>query len=274
MCIRDSDYIDASRLWEDKMRRKDKAMEVLLSAWEMSARTSNNCLTKYFKMVAADEGLDLGETLQNVYRNKTSYVQRTPFFHIMCHVNKQPEGEEIRPIAREIAYEIISEEVVEKKSVSNLHQLKAFLPGDRLIVSDASRYVSNLRKQKAQKTTYESTREASLFAEFQLDQSIEWIQSVVHRNQFLVLGKKDNRLHLARGNWYGNFEYYSWEAEIQPDDIFKLYALSFHSNHVVLYSSRKIGFKDLQLSRNKYFDETLNIQSPTFLPKIPLQLEC
>ena len=262
-----NDFLEASRLWEDKMLRKDKAKEVLLKAWEDDARTASNCLIKYFKMVTADEELDLGEAMQNVYRNKTSYVKRSPFFHVMCHVNKQPEGEEIRPITREIAYEIISEEVVDKKSVSNLHQLKAFLPGDRLIVSDASRYVSNLRKERTKKTIDTSTNEVSLFAEFQLDESIEWMQSVVHRNQFLILGKKDNRLHLARGNWYGNFEYYSWEAEIQPDDIFKLYALSYHSNHVVLYSSRKIGFKDLQLSRNKYFDETLNIQCPTFLPE-------
>ena len=257
-------YLDASRLWENKMKRQDKALETLLEGWEANSGIANACLNRYFKLVASDEEMDLGEAMQNVFQNKTSYVKRASFLDTLSHINKQPEGEEVRPIAREIVYEILSEEVVEKKRVVHLHQLKEFLPGDRLIVSDTSRFVNNLRKQKKPKETIPF--DASLFAEFQLDESIEWMQSITHRNQFLILGKKENRLHLARGNWYGNFEYYSWEEKIEPDDVFGLYALSFHSNHVVLYSSRKIGLKDMQLNRNKYFDETLNIQCPTFLP--------
>ena len=262
--MKQGSYLDASRLWEDKMQRKDKALEVLLEGWVANSGIANACLNRYFKLVAEEEKMDLGEALENVYRNKTSYVKRVAFLDSLSHLNKLPEGEEVRPIARDIVYEILSEEVVEKKRVAHLHQLKEFLPSDRLIVSDTSRFVSNLRKQKKSKAT---TFEASLFAEFQLDRSIEWIQSVSHRNQFLILGKKNNRLHLARGNWYGNFEYYSWAEEIQPDDVFGLYALSFHSNHIVLYSSSKVGLKDLQLNRSKYFDETLNIQCPKFLPE-------
>ena len=255
-----SSYLDASRLWEDKMKRDDKAKEVLLEGWEANSGIANACLIRYFKMVSFDEEMDLGAALRNIYNNKTSYVKRSPFFNVLCHVNEHEEGEAVREISREIAYEIISEEVVENERVTNLHQLRKFLPEDKLINSDTSRFINNLRKQK-------KVVDADIFAEFQLDTTIEWMQSIVHRNQFLVLGKKENRLHLARGNWYGNIEYYSWDEAINDKDIFGLYALSFHSNHVVLYSSRKIGLKDLQLSRSKYFDEQLNVQCPKYLPE-------
>ena len=83
-------YLDASRLWEDKMKRQDKAMETLLEGWESNSGLANACLSRYFKLVESDEEMDLGESLRNVYNNKTSYVKRSSFFEILCQINNQP----------------------------------------------------------------------------------------------------------------------------------------------------------------------------------------
>ncbi|MFL5728165.1 MAG: hypothetical protein ACJ75J_01655, partial [Cytophagaceae bacterium] len=97
-------------------------------------------------------------------------------------------------------------------------------------------------------------------AELQLDRSVKWLEAVCHRNQFVFLGIKNSRLQLARGNWYGNFEYYSWEEEVAEDEYF-LIADQYQSNVVMIHAAKGISLGHKFLSKNKYFDEELLVRT-------------
>jgi hypothetical protein len=251
------DYLDASRVMQEKIHNPERAMQALFKGWSDSNQ-SEACLKRYVQMqLEADQAKAVSQ-LPEIFAHHTPTYKKNQFLNVLTYVNEQNTNPQLLDTSRNIAYQIISEEL-ERGKVTNLPVLQKFLPDDPLIVSDCSRF-------RARKTI--QSAEPVMAAEvLQLDKGIKWISAVVHRNQFLVLGIRNARLQLARGNWYGNLEYYSWYDHIKATDYFMLIADPLRSNRVILHTSSGIALEQKQLPKSTYFDDELIVFSPTWLAK-------
>lgn len=251
------DYLDASRVMQEKIHNPERAMQTLFKGWTDSNQ-SESCLKKYVQMqYEADQEKAITQ-LPEIFANHTPKYKKSQFLNVLTYMNEQKNDPELLDTSRDIAYEIISEEL-ERGKVSNLHTLQKFLPEDPLLASDCSRFTARKNVR---------TVEPAFAAEvLQLDKGIKWISAIVHRNQFMVLGIRNSRLQLARGNWYGNLEYYSWNDHIKATDYFMLIADPLRSNQVILHTSGGMALEEKKLPKNKYFDDELLVYSPTWLSK-------
>lgn len=255
-----NDHFDAARVIDEKMNEKERAQQVLLEGWNHSYQ-HEACLKKYFEIVAETQPGDISAKIKNIYTNSTPRHKNMPLLNVLEYLNKLRQDETVKETTNEVMYEIIHKEI-KTGNAQSVHSLKRFLPEDKLIGSDASRYISNIRNRPA--------RHAAPCS-FQLDASIKWIKAVWHRNQFLVIGIKNSCLHMARGNWYGNFEYYTWINPVKSNAKVTLINTPYHSNYVFVHFSDGLPITRKNLPRNKYFNDALIVCCPVWLHQGPAQ---
>jgi tetratricopeptide (TPR) repeat protein len=254
--LANKDYLDASRIMEGKLKDSGRAMQTLFNGWRDSGQ-SEACLKQYLGLLYEHHAEEVSTQLEEIFAHHTPKAKKTQLLHVLTYIIEGKNDPELLDTSRNIAYQIISEQLEEGK-LSHVHTLQKFLPQDPLLSLDSSRFISLTNVKPVQTPAATSV--------FNLDKSIQWISATAHRNQFLALGIKDTTLHLARGNWYGNMEYYSWSFET-ASGCFRLLVDPLRSNHVLLHSSAGINFQEKKLPKNKYFDEELIIHSSAFLGK-------
>lgn len=244
--IKNDDYLNATRVIQDKLKQEARAQEQLLEGWQNS-KQSEPCLKRYFHNTGKEE---ISNQIQKVYKQYTPFQKTNAFLNIIADLVKNNKNPEAMDTSRNIAYEIISEQV-KFGNHSNIAQLKTFLPDDRLIAADCSRY-SN--------TQYRRFNPKSNFQIFP-GKGIKYITAISHRNQFLALGIQNCKLHLIRSNWDGHHEYYTWPNQVTENDRFSLIANPFHSIVVLHSHTSQEKFEEQSLPKNKYFDELLTIRN-------------
>ena len=250
-----NNYIDAARITEKKLKDLEAAKKHLLTGWKKNKQHSN-CLQKYFHLIAEEDQEKLTTEVIHLFNEHTPIDKQSVFLHVLIETNKSYKNPELKTASKEITYKVISEQVSNQNNLNNLFLLKDFLQDDRLISSDCSRF------QVQQK----SDSNNRIKKRFQLNKSIKWIDAIVHQDQFLLIGIAYSRLHLARGNWYGDITYYSWDQEVREDDVFQLINNPYNSNVVVLYSARSIPFHRKTLFQDKYFRRKFEIIPSSLLP--------
>lgn len=241
---------EAARLLHRKLASPVRAQEVLLTGWQQN-RQPETCLQQYLAVAATRPEVELSTEIRRLYRQYTQPAQHGAFLQVLVQV--QQAAPEVQPVARELAYHIISTEA-QAGQPQHLTLLHHFQPTDRLLATDATRYLATARARAAAPAP---TRPP---APEHLDPRVSWYQAVAHRNQFLALGRRDKRLHLARGNWYGHVEYFSWPDELPADVRPQLLLDAFHSTNVVLHGHD--GLATQYLTKNKHFDEALLVVCP------------
>ncbi|HEX6432041.1 MAG TPA: hypothetical protein VF008_30325, partial [Niastella sp.] len=80
-----------------------------------------------------------------------------------------------------------------------------------------------------------------------------------------VWGVKSTGLVLARANWDGHVEYYTWNVAIQTDTPLLIVVDPDYTNNILLYAGG-MSFTDKNLPQNKYFRDELNVGCPDFMP--------
>ncbi len=256
------DRLAAARLLADKLAAPDRAQAVLLQGWA-SSKQPEVCLRQYFDLLATDPEADLRPHVQDIYRQHTAAERRVPLLHVLSAVTEKHATPELRATSLEIAYEVVSAEAA-AGNADPLALLRNFLPADRLIAADCSRYTIRQPRPAA-------SSKAQPVTAVQLDATITWQRAITHGHQWVALGTRDGRLHLARGNWYGNVEYYSWLAGASGVEV-ALVADEQHGNRILLRPSDALALETKTLPRNKYFPQSLSVECPTWLPAWPARV--
>lgn len=247
------DFLEAARIFHDKLEQTEKARQILLTGWKES-KQSEQCLKQYFDGIKTDPAL-LNQGVRDVFSLHTPKPRRASFLNVLVQLNESQAEPRLLETARNLAYEIISEEAGEG-NLNHLHVLKKFLPEDRLIAADCSRYTT----QQASPAKNQVAR-----ADMHLDREVRWVTALCYRNQYLALGIKEATVQLVRGNWYGHFESYAWNHAVKENECLKLIADPLYSQQVVLYASSGQMTEEKTLPKNKYFDQALQIVSPAWL---------
>lgn len=256
---KNDDYLEVARLQNNKLFEANLARQTLLEGWQNS-KQSENCLKKYFDWLQG-ENLDVvQEKIELIYAKHTPAYRKNSFLNVLLHIKDRYREEAVLDTARPIAYEIISEQIVQNK-VGNVHYLRQFLPDDRLIGSDCSRYVTQFHAAKKKKKTNPSLRT------YQLDKNINWKTLLTRNRQFLALGTTEGRLILVRGHFDGHLNYYSWELHLSDLDAVQFNLISsLETNIIFIHASVPIFLKEKKLAKSVRFTEDLYIRGLDNLP--------
>ncbi len=252
-----SDFMEMARIESDKLKENDRAMATLLRGWSQSNQ-AEKCLQQYFDKTKNNAPDTLPEAVQSVYDHQTPTHKRTVLLGILGDMVKGNEAEDFRQTTRNIAYDILADDVA-AGNVAALHQLKKFLPDDRLIHSDLNTFKRHFKPIKI---------DPSVPPSFQLDNTIKWLAATCHRNQYIALGLKNNQLHLARGNWYGNFEYHSWPHVFEEEPNCRFLVNQYACEDIIIRMETTAHLPTKKLEKNKYFDSQLMVGNTHFVIKL------
>lgn len=251
--LKSTDYIDAARVAENKLENPLQAKKILLDGWHSNIN-DENCLKNYFDIEAKEDSAD--EAVKNIYTKHTPDNKKKSFLNVLVSVNKMHTNAALLNTSRDIAFEIVSEETA-RNNPNAVSQLNSFFPDDRLLPSDGSRFLTQQSQQLVKKTNPN---------EIELATDTNWQLIVPHGQQFIALGYKDKVLRMARGNWYGNVEYYFWDTQNNTPSELTVISNSFYSNTIIINAGdTKISKKEL--FKNKYFNEVVTIDCPLWMPK-------
>jgi tetratricopeptide (TPR) repeat protein len=136
--VNNDQMVKASLIYRKKMDVPEEAQKILLQGWEEN-KDAFNCLNNYFVNINTIE--DLNHTIQDLYA-KTPSDKKLIYLEAMKHEFKKDS--KLQETTRNIAYEIIAENIENHSSVIN--ELKHFNPKDEVILKDISRYRTGRNK--------------------------------------------------------------------------------------------------------------------------------
>lgn len=248
-----NDHLEQSRIITDKIGNRPRAKEVLLDGWQ-DIKQPEACLTRYFDMLADDNKEQLHDEVKNFYTKEDLKNKKLSFLNVIDEVNKKHKTTELENACRNIAYEVVSEEVSAGNKAS-LHQLKSFIANDQLLTPDCYRFIH---------TTKEATMQKPVSNDVLLVKDVDWKKAITWRNQILTWGIKPTSLVLARISSEGSIEYASWPIMSEVDEWIVTIADPQHTNNIVLYTDG-MNTADKVLVQNKYFQDQLRVFQPQFL---------
>lgn len=248
------DYIEAARLVKDKSKAPAEAKSILLKGWNEN-KQSEACLTKYFTIIAEEDDKALPQAVRSMYVQQQP-GKRPSFLNVLLSLKKNNRQPDFEYAARDIAYEVVSEQV-SKGAINSLGMLKYFVRGDELISDDCHRYgMTNKNKSRLAQST----------AGFKLYKDAKWFQVIPWRQQFLVLGLQNSGLCMARANWNGKRDYHLWNAPIFNGSQITIAADIDQSTSMILHTpGALLNSKTLEAEND--FPELVHVISPSWLPK-------
>ena len=250
--VTNDDHLEAARIINEKMGEPVQARQTLLQGWEYGNK-AEACLKKYYDLVAAAEGEDLVQHLKTVYAKAPAADSR--FLNVLVHVRERYTG--VETASKKIAYAIMSQQAA-NGITANLHQLKSFLPQDKFITGDTSRYISSQKKPTISKPD----------EGIKLNSAVEWLDATYYRNQLIAIGILNGHLRLARANWYGNVEYYSWVQSVGSNRQFSFPNKNPLSKTILLRTTGATSFEKKVLPKNRYFTDEIVVESPTWVDNV------
>lgn len=249
-----NNHSEAARLLTDKLHRLDRALVMLLLGW-IENKLPGPCLRRYLHLVN-QPSVDMAHQVNALFEHHTTVEQWPLFFAILSDFQGLFREQSARDAAREIAYKILSTQAM-AGNVGDLHALRAFLPGDRLIGADIGRYVSAF-----------AHRPKTVRFDLHLNKTIDWYDNVTVGSQQLSLGLDRQFLWIARWNWEGQVEYYQWQDHIAPEEQVRLLKSS-KGDELCLISALGTPLSPRSLARGPKFPKAVDIQCVTGLPTAP-----
>ncbi len=254
--LEQKDHVEAARVVKTKLNDTDRAMDTLLQGWRRSHQ-AETCLRGYMELSLEKGAADTAQRLQSLQQQTMARQQRISLFNVLQYIHTKHQDEVLSGLTTELAYTLVHEEA-EVGNLQLLPQLKDFISPDRLFASDASRYMSSNHGRLINERMAQTIH---------LNSDIRWIEAIWHGFQFLVLGIQGNNLQLARGNWYGNLEYYSWPHPLKSHTRYSFIYSTVASDHIFLVSDDEVPVTRRNLPKNKYFSRSLLVYCPVWLHK-------
>ncbi|OQP65949.1 hypothetical protein A3860_15275 [Niastella vici] len=250
------DYLEEARIITDKIGDRSRAKKVLLNGWQ-DVKQPEACLLKYFDLVSDENNAHFHAAVLSFYREHVPVKNELSFLNVIDKVNKKYYSPEMENTCKEIAYEVVSEQV-NAGNAGSLHSLRNFVPGDQLLTPDCYRFIHTFKHVPEQKPAA---------SQLQLIKDVIWKQTLTWQNQLLVFGMKSSGLILARINGDRQVEYFSWNVPMEANLPLITLADSFNTNLVLVYNEQQV-FTAKQLPANKHFQDELLVYSPGFLPQV------
>ena len=222
--LENQDLHDAAEVLEEKLKDTDRAKETFLRGWK-THRKAQACLNRYLDLIEQDEEQSLATHIEEIYDKHVSPSHEHQYLSTINRLQQSREDEGLRSLIRNQAYDLVSKQA-ERGYYSNFRYLSDFVPEDRLLDGDCSRYQGRTTVPKKPKPTV---------TERMLPPSAFWysVQSIGH--EFVALGWHENQCVVCRGDWRGNDIHRKLDYLVEEKTQVKLFADPFRSNSAYLY---------------------------------------
>lgn len=194
-CLAVQDYLNSARLIDVKIGDQERSLQVLLAGWKDNHQ-GEQCLKAYF-----DTTLSIGNPLvpaiKYIFQQHVGKAKGTSFLHVLADITTTVDDEKLKEETLSICYEIVSWQAA-NGNFSGLKMLNRFMPGDRLIAQDTSRYAIKNHKE---------IRHIKADHYIQLEPQINWKNFCSFHDQLIGVGMNDGGVQLLRMNWDGHQEY-------------------------------------------------------------------
>jgi tetratricopeptide (TPR) repeat protein len=247
------DYLEQSRIIIDKIEDTPRAKQVLLNGWH-DVKQPEACLLKYFNLAADDNKGEIHSLIKTFYANNQAANKEMAFLNVIDKVNQKYKTTELENACEGIAYEIVSEQV-KAGNPESLFALRNFVPNDQLLTPDFYRFMHTVKDAPKQKPAP---------GQWQLMSEAHWKKVLVWQNQLLIWGLRSSGLELARMNWDGYVEYFSWSVLKKTGGSLLPIANPPHTNHILVYDYNP-AFTNKHLPKEKHFQDALHVFRPDFI---------
>jgi MoxR-vWA-beta-propeller ternary system domain bpX3 len=192
-----SNYLEAARIYDHKLKDQNQAKGSLLKGWHDKLNPIA-CLNRYFVFFQQASNADFDAEVLRIYQAECKPAQRNAFMEVLKEMGKNKQRRAELPYTREIVYQIVSDEL-KNDNLGHIGMLEIFVPRDRLLGGDVSRYSVEVKQRivlSKKHEQYSDKQCAILVKTIDLDPGINWVEACMLNHKLLALGKKGNMIFL------------------------------------------------------------------------------
>lgn len=270
------DYLDAARLFQEKLHSSDRALETLDAGWP-DTQQAKLCLTQTFALLAKlgqhDAAVDRIRTLRESPLAAPRVVDAVG---ILATLSSSAPHAETRHVAADTVRIMASRELLSGSEYRQplTNAVGRLAPEDRLLTRDCQRAVE-ARLVKKLTTTAPSARrtttELRLLKTYKLPAGVTWTSATGTDRNFYVVGHNQHSLFVSRGAWndpQGNVSSVSWNFSGQSSNV--LICPSRTERQLLIGHAGQVSFLPCHLPR-QFASTDVNpdievAQSPGWMP--------
>ncbi|WP_121199474.1 tetratricopeptide repeat protein [Mucilaginibacter gracilis] len=249
-------YQKAATVLVDKLAAREEAKAILLDGWK-GAGHPEACLTDYLELSRDAEEQHLAREITYLYSTHVPRLKRIAFLNVLTDINRRYPEPGLQEAALGIAFEVVSQQV-ELNDTSALKLIGNFLPEDRLLTSDATRFIQRGLQLPPvyTKPDYVSLRNDT-----------SWYNMATFHDQLLGMGMRNGEIHFLRANWEGKITYQFLFKMIAHTLPLCLLADPGLSDHIFIVAENMKTRIDQKLLAYSYFEREITLKTLDWLPQ-------
>jgi tetratricopeptide (TPR) repeat protein len=273
------DYLNASKLVEERLQASDEAIEILLRAWPSSSQagSSVNALLQLYGRMGRYERALVRVADLSCAPVPSGLLQ--PLLAALSEAARNYPDDRIRHRSADCcrilgARELKRSGLKSEEAARIVGYLVQLAPEDRLLLRDGNRYISDrrsveLRSPRATKPPPLPGAKPVVHRRFELPRQIQWLALRREWHWFYALGGTAKRLTLLRGVWEGEYQSLSWEGSAASARNGVIFEPTDEKGKAVVLA--KAGNSAFELKKfpaaDIFFGEACTAGTPSWLPK-------
>ena len=206
MVMAKRDFLDAARLYQEKLRNSDRALETLDAGWPDSQQ-AKLCLAETFSLLGR-QGLhhEVVLRIQALLGWPLPASRVVDAVGVLAAVSTDSPHAQTRAVAADTVRRLASRELL--RGTDARQQLTAAVgrlaPEDRLLARDCQRAMSLTPVKRSEAISHSTRRTAPmmrLIKTFELPAGVTWCSATGTDRNFYIIGQRLNEVIVARGAW-------------------------------------------------------------------------
>lgn len=268
------DFLGAARLYDAKLKDVPQAKIALIRGWHQ-AHSPVSCLNAYFDYFKQGSTAELDAEIQRIHQQEVSAIQQDAFMQVLKTLGSMRQHKGKLPLAREIVYRVVSQELLTKR-LDHLEMLNTFVPGDRLLEGDSSRFKAALKEKFRVTVHTDSNAPIRLVKSIELPKEVDhWLEARMQNQHLLALGKQKNDVYLLCSDLKSTNECVR-AGQAQTKYHPQILALPYSSAYLNFFQTDTMSMDAIRLIETYFGKETLKYNlrpQENILAYVPLSPE-
>ena len=193
--LKTSNYLEAARIYDHKLKNQHDAKASLIKGWHDKLNPTA-CLNRYFEFFQQANNAEFDAEVQRIYQEEYKPAQRNAFMEVLKEIGKNKQRRAELPNTREIVYQIVSDEL-KHDNLGHIGMLETFVPRDRLLGGDVSRYEVDLKERQKKAQERLNNDKWVLVKTIELSQQVEtWLEARMINQKLVALGETGKDVYL------------------------------------------------------------------------------
>ncbi len=243
--LKSHEFVEAARIYGDKLKDENQAKISLIKGWHDKLNPIV-CLNRYFDFFQQASNVEFDAEVQRIYQEEYKPKQRNAFMEVLKEIGKNNQRRAELPCTREIVYQIVSDEL-KTDNLSHIAMLETFVPRDRLLGGDVSRYEIGLKERQKKAQERLNNDKWILIKTIELSPQVEtWLEARMLNQKLVVLGQTDEDVYLQCADLEFFNECIKMGVAIDPRRKPRLVALPYSSPYLSITHTQFMAFSAIR----------------------------